>query len=1805
MASRAMSVRTTRSNGTYLPPSNPPTSPPPGSPGAMSRYPDEYNIVSPAVRAEQERQIVTIQRQGREQAERERALTRRENTLQQTANALAARESAIKQDQLALTRREDDLRKRASELDRQRNVLENERLVLAQEKEHTRRMEEQRRARRTNSEAFLEDTFPALAIPDIVRHLGNSSARIRRHAMTFLGPFSDYRYALQHQKDFDALILALLPATIPLLRLSKTDVLEFVSGLLGERHVAQALAKSQQSQQLFEILMMPNEVLSSIAREALTLILKGDLSCRRPLQVTLSRLLQSNTQPIVLEFARQALPTLVQDAIADGQYPMAVFYANHTSPVVRTSVYQPLTRAITAGVASRRGLVHAGLIVAAHGQVVANNPPEDLLAFTASVLPNLATEIALEDQTTLLLDMLLYKDQALQSACIISLRAIRKVDANSREKLRIALDPYIWHSDTMDERVRSFTLESLQQIATDLMNAGRLTELLTYLDLPDSAMRELFLTVILKLAQDSGDQQKKLLDAGLLAKLQPYLALPDIPSDILTFTIRALPAFAVQICKSGATNTLVELSLHPDITLSGAAMNALRRILHSDRRCRQALQYSLETHLAAPPPKILEFMMEALPVIVNDMMTDNRHGEMLVFLSHENPALRQAVMPVVLQLSQTSASQQKQLAGCGIMTALSPQLTSARPPEDVIQFCASLLPLIAVYLAEGGFAPQLVDLLGNPPTRQLAADCLRKVANAGEKGQQALVNADILPRLVQYLATVQDPVIIGLLSDLLPLICLSCCRRGQSGLIIHLASSMNGTLRSRALAAVRTIVASSPTDRTSLREAYLPQLHLQEDYILDIADVALQPMTKDLLSSGELNHVLELAMHAEPRIRQPCYAPLRDAIRDNQATRQTLVELGFFQILVKFCSSPVKDRVDFASSVIPIMAIDACRAGMVGSILELFVPDEKQVRQALYSSVGQIARGTPADQQMLMDAGFLTILSLSLQNPRLGEPEFCEQILPLLSQRVAESDDACNVVLQLLLNSHPTVRSSATRTLDNILAGAPEDRAVLSRTILALLDSTPPPNISQYCAKALGSTLCSDWIRDGSYQTMFDLLSHRSAEIRVAIESQLQNALRNDASAERLASAGLFQVVLTLLPNATPDIMMFAAEYAIPSLGPFLVENEANTSSLIGLLAHGQKPIRQAASASLRKAASTSAVHRQRLVKADLVGRLVLSINAGDAASVDLTCNLLPVLAIEIAQAELCDTPLDLLNHEILGVRRASRQALDTILRDDEVRVHLIRPLLARSGQLRDSDAGFFGEAIVSLGDAILLIGDEKKLLALMWHDIPAVSEAAFTAVRALVMNGTVADRRRLLEGQLFNQLLQMLSNTRLRSATIIFALDVMPLLTPLMVETGRFDQLIQLFSDDEPQIVSSVDETIRSVCINPAQNIQLVQQDVIPRLMVLLDARGDERVLDLICFLMRSMAVQMVDFGKPSILVTALTRREQKLRWAAVSGIETASNQGGNTVQSTLILTDGFLGGLLHVISVDKGRYDVLKAVCRSIANIATADINRSKEISGSGLMPPLVELCRTPDEDMQTSSLEAIYAVTASAFGDKSPILRTGILTVLLRFLQEPPSARVAQLSLKIMNSIASLPPHRAEVGKPEILAPLVKYLLNEEGQPISKANQVTALEICQNIASESDRERKAIFDAGLLLPLLHLTQAQRTDVVVLACGTIEALGRTGTYKQQLLNAEADKYLRRITSVMHKSTLSAGEDRKSANKAAKQALEMMETGLLRGLSRKLSRSSPSTRKLHGRNGRGDPMNPLGSPMSPPIFEE
>ncbi|KZO91205.1 ARM repeat-containing protein [Calocera viscosa TUFC12733] len=1802
MTSRAVSVRTARTNGNHLGPS-PPTSPP-GSPG-MSRYPDDYNIVSPAVRAEQERQLVTIQRQGREQADRERALVRRENTLQQQANALTAREATIKQDQLAITRREEDLRKRASELDRQRHVLENERLVLAQEKEHTRRMEEQRRARRTNSEAFLEDTFPALGIPEIVRHLGNSSSRIRRHAMTTLGPFTEYKYSHQHQKDFDALILALLPATIPLLRLNKTDVLEFVSGLLGERHVALALAKSQQCQQLFEILMMPNEVLSSIAREALTIILKGDITFRRPLQVTLARLLQNNPQPIVLDFARQALPTLVQDAMADGQYPMAVFYANHASAIVRTSVYQPITRSITSAIAIRRGLVHAGLIVAVHGQVGANNPPEDLLAFTASVLPNLATEIALEDQAPLLLDMLLYKDQALQSACIISLRSIRKVDANSREKLRIALDPYIWHSDAMDERVRAFTLESLQQIATDLLNAGRLTELLTYLDLPDSGMRELFLTVILKLAQDSGDQQKKLLDAGLLSKLQPYLALPDIPSDVLGFTVRALPAFAVQICKSGATNTLVELCLHPDMSLSGSAMNALRRILHSDRRCRQALQYSLESHLTSPPQKILEFMMEALPVIANDMMTDNRHGEMLVFLSHENPALRQAVMPVVLQLSQTSATQQKQLAGCGIMTSLSLQLTSARPPEDVIQFCATLLPSIAVYLAEGGFAPQLVDLLGNLPTRQLAADSLRKVANAGEKAQQALVSADILPRVVQYLQTSQDPLIIGLLSDLLPLICLSCCRRGQSGLIIHLASSPNGTLKSRALGAVRTIVASSPSDRAALREAYLPQLHLQEDYILDIADVALQPMTKDLLSSGELSHVLELAMHAEPRIRQPCYGPLRDAIRDNQATRQTLVELGFFQILVKSCSSPVKDRVDFASSVIPLMAVDAGRAGLVGSILELFVPEEKQVRQALYSSLNQIARGTAVDQHMLMDAGFLTTLSMSLQNSRFGEPEFCEQILPLLSQRVAESEDACNSVMQLLLNSHPTVRSSASRTLDNILAGAPEDRAVLGRTILAILDSTPPPNISQYCAKALNSTLCGDWIREGSYQTMFDLLSHRSVEIRLAVESQLQSALRNDGTAERLASAGLFQVVLSLLPNASQDIMTFAAEYAIPSLGPFLVESESDSSSLIGLLAHGQKPVRQAAAASLRKAAGSSGVHRQRLVKADLVGRLVSLLSAGDAGSVDLACSLLPVLAIEIAQAELCDTLLDLLNHEILAIRRAARQALDTVLRDDEVRVHLVRPLLGRSGQLRDSDASFFGEAIISLSDAILLIGDEKKLLLLMWHDIPSVSEAAFTAVRGLIMNGTVADRRRLLEGQLFNQLLQLLNNTRLRSATILFALDVMPLLTPLMVETGRFDQLIQLFSDEEPQIVSSVDDTIRSVCINPAQNIQLVQQDVIPRLMVLLDARGDDRVLALICFLMKSMAVQLVDFGKSSILVAALTRKEAKLRASAVSGIETASNQGGNTVQSTLILTDGFLPGLLHVITVDKGRYDVLKAVCRSLANIATADINRSKEISGSGLMPPLVELCRTPDEEMQTASLEAIYAVTASAFGDKGPIIRTGILNVLLRFLQEPPSGRVAQMSLKIMNSIASLPPHRADIGKPELLAQLVKYMLNEDGQPLSKANQVTALEICQNVASESDKERKAIFDAGLLLPLLHLTQGSRTDVVVLACGTIEALGRTGTFKQQLLNAEADKYLKRITSMMHKSTLSAGEDKKSANKAAKQALDMMETGLLRGLSRKLSRSSPSTRKLHGRHGKGSELMSPTAPMSPSIAEE
>jgi hypothetical protein len=197
--------------------------------------------------------------------------------------------------------------------------------------------------------------------------------------------------------------------------------------------------------------------------------------------------------------------------------------------------------------------------------------------------------------------------------------------------------------------------------------------------------------------------------------------------------------------------------------------------------------------------------------------------------------------------------------------------------------------------------------------------------------------------------------------------------------------------------------------------------------------------------------------------------------------------------------------------------------------------------------------------------------------------------------------------------------------------------------ISAQLDSTPPANINQYCGKALASTFCGDWMREGNYQTLFELLSHRSAEIRLAVESQLQLALRNDSSAERLTSAGLFQVVLMLLPNATPDVMAFAAEHAIPSLGPFLVESEVDSASLIGLLSHGQKPIRQAAAASLRKAAGTSPIHRQRLVKADLVEKLVSSLNLGDTSMVDLACNLLPVLALEIAQAEMCDTLLDLL----------------------------------------------------------------------------------------------------------------------------------------------------------------------------------------------------------------------------------------------------------------------------------------------------------------------------------------------------------------------------------------------------------------------------------------------------------------------------------------------------------------------------------------------------------------------------------
>ena len=173
-------------------------------------------------------------------------------------------------------------------------------------------------------------------------------------------------------------------------------------------------------------------------------------------------------------------------------------------------------------------------------------------------------------------------------------------------------------------------------------------------------------------------------------------------------------------------------------------------------------------------------------------------------------------------------------------------------------------------------------------------------------------------------------------------------------------------------------------------------------------------------------------------------------------------------------------------------------------------------------------------------------------------------------------------------------------------------------------------------SNALSRTLAHDLVVNGDYTPLFRLFDNDDPRITTPVIAELRRHIQgsDEAVRRRLVDANILSSVVHALKPLKEDLILFTAEYVLPTLGPSLSQSDGAVG-IFPLLSHTDLRIRTAAAIALRNAVDSHQGNVQKMVAMGVVSQLHPLIDDNDSVR-ELWCHLLPQTAAYLSnQAEI------------------------------------------------------------------------------------------------------------------------------------------------------------------------------------------------------------------------------------------------------------------------------------------------------------------------------------------------------------------------------------------------------------------------------------------------------------------------------------------------------------------------------------------------------------------------------------------
>jgi hypothetical protein len=206
------------------------------------------------------------------------------------------------------------------------------------------------------------------------------------------------------------------------------------------------------------------------------------------------------------------------------------------------------------------------------------------------------------------------------------------------------------------------------------------------------------------------------------------------------------------------------------------------------------------------------------------------------------------------------------------------------------------------------------------------------------------------------------------------------------------------------------------------------------------------------------------------------------------------------------------------------------------------------------------------------------------------------------------------------------IRAAATKSVNIIAGGTPEQKTLLRDVLLPRLDQASPL-LREVAGNWMSRTLAHDLVVDGDFIRLFCIFESEDVRVREPIIKELRTHIQgsDEAARQRVVEAGILPAILQAYTLKKDDLLTFMTTCVLPMLGPAFTQDDGG-STLFPLLTHEESRIRAAAIQALKNAMNSRHGNMENMAKACVV-EILHPLTLTDDAVRDLWCRILPQIA--------------------------------------------------------------------------------------------------------------------------------------------------------------------------------------------------------------------------------------------------------------------------------------------------------------------------------------------------------------------------------------------------------------------------------------------------------------------------------------------------------------------------------------------------------------------------------------------------